>query len=138
MRSFTRLTRSLKKSHSSLLNEQNEKEHVVTCDKGLTCDIIDESFYKHIIVASTNSSCSTSTSILSSSDGFTCDASLMVENETLKNEVKSSITPWLRPMVVRTACLCAWVAKGHLSTKRDWAISPRKARPHLLITKLVL
>jgi hypothetical protein len=106
--------------------------------KGLTCDIIDESFYKHIIVASTNSSCNTSTSTSSSSDGFTCDASLMVENETLKNEVKSSITPWLRPMVVRTACLCAWVAKGHLSTKRDWAISPRKARPHLLITKLVL
>ena len=32
--------KKLKKAHSSLLNEQNEKEHVVTCDKGLTCDII--------------------------------------------------------------------------------------------------
>ena len=29
-------------------------------------------------------------------------------------------------MVVRTACLCAWVAKELLSTKRDWAISPKK------------
>jgi hypothetical protein len=55
---------------------------------GLTCDIIDESFYKPIIVASTNPSCNTSTSISSSSDGFTCDASLVVENETLKKEVK--------------------------------------------------
>ena len=86
MRSLARLTKSLK-SYSSLLNEQNEKEHVVTCDKGLTCDIIDESFYKPIIVAPTNPSCSTSTSSSSSGNGFTCDASLMVDNETLK-EVK--------------------------------------------------
>jgi hypothetical protein len=88
MRSFTRLTKSLKKSHSSLLNEQNEKEHVVTCDKGLTCDIIDESFYKPIIVAPANPSCSSSSTYTSPmSDGFTCDSSLMVENETLKKEV---------------------------------------------------
>ena len=80
--------KKLKKAHSSLLDEQNAKEHVVTCDVGLTCDIIDESFYKPIIVAPTNSSCSASTSTSSSSDGFTCDASLMVENEILKNEVK--------------------------------------------------
>ena len=40
-----------------------------------------------IIVAPTNPSCSTSTSTSSGSDGFTCDASLMVENENLK-EVK--------------------------------------------------
>ena len=50
MRSLARLTRSLKKAHSSLLNEQNKKKHVETCDVGLTCDIIDESFYKPIIV----------------------------------------------------------------------------------------
>ena len=31
-------------------------------------------------------------------------------------------------MVVRTACLCAWVAKELLSTKMDWAIPPRKAK----------
>jgi cell division septum initiation protein DivIVA len=80
--------KKLEKAHSSLLNEQNEKEHVVTCDKGLTCDIIDESFYKPIIVAATNPFCSTFTSTSSSSDSFTYDASLMVENETLKKEVK--------------------------------------------------
>jgi hypothetical protein len=80
--------RKLEKAYSSLLDEQNEKEHVITCDKGLTCDIIDESFYKPIGVASANPSCSsssTSTSLMS--DGFTCDASLMVENETLNKEV---------------------------------------------------
>ena len=37
--------KKLKKVHSTLV-EQNDMEHVVTCDKGLTCDIIDESFYK--------------------------------------------------------------------------------------------
>jgi Fe-S-cluster formation regulator IscX/YfhJ len=71
--------KKLEKAHSSLLNVQNEKEHVVTCDKSLTCDIIDESFYKPIVIAPTNPYCSTSTSTSSSSDGFTCDASLMVD-----------------------------------------------------------
>jgi len=78
--------KKLEKAHSTLL-EQNKKEHVVTCDIGLTCDIIYESFYKPIVVAPTNPSCSTSTSTSSSSDGFTCNASLIVENETLKKEV---------------------------------------------------
>ena len=59
--------KKLEKAHSSLLNEQSVKEHVETCDVGLTCDIIDESFYKPIIVAPTNPSCSTSTSTSSSS-----------------------------------------------------------------------
>jgi hypothetical protein len=54
---------------------------MVTCDIGLTCDIIDESFYKPIVIAPF---CSTSTSTSSNSDGFTYDVSLMVENETLK------------------------------------------------------
>jgi hypothetical protein len=80
--------KKLEKAHSSLLNEQNEKKHVKTCDKGLTCDLIDESFYKPIIVASTNPSCSTSNSTSSSSYGFTCDASLIIENKTLKKKVK--------------------------------------------------
>ena len=48
---------------------------------------LDESFYKPIVVAPTNPSCSTSTSTSLLSDGLTCDASLMVENETLKREV---------------------------------------------------
>ena len=69
-----------------MLDEQNKK-HVETCNVGLTCDLIDESFYKSIIVAPTDPSCITSISTSSSSDGFTCDASLMVENETLKKEV---------------------------------------------------
>ena len=79
----------LKKAQSSLLEqvkkEEAKKEQViVSCDVGLTCDIIDESFYKPIVVTSTDPSCSTTTSTSPLSDGFTCDASLMVENETLK------------------------------------------------------
>ena len=57
---------------------------IVSCDVGLTCDIPDESFYKPIVVAPTNPSCSTTTSTSPLSDGFTYDASLMMENETLK------------------------------------------------------
>jgi hypothetical protein len=60
---------------------------IVSCDVGVTCDILDESFYKPIVVAPTNPSCSTFTSTSPLSDGFTCDASLMVKNETLKKEV---------------------------------------------------
>ena len=79
--------KKLEKAHSSLLDEQNKKKHVETCNVGLTCDIIDESLSMPIIVAPTNPSCSTSTSTSSSSDGLTCDASLVVENENLKKEV---------------------------------------------------
>jgi hypothetical protein len=49
----------------------------------------------------------------------------------------SSLSLEAKPVVVRTACLCAWVAKELLSTKKDWAIPPRKARRHLLLTRLV-
>ena len=121
MRSLAKLTLSLKKAHSSLIEqvkkEEAKKEQVnVSCDVGQTCDIIDESFNNPIVVTPTNTSYSASTSTSSLSDGFTYDASLMVENENLKKEVTSSLTLWLRPMVVRTACLCAWVAKELLST----------------------
>jgi hypothetical protein len=44
-------------------------------------------FYKPIVVAPTNPSCSTTTSTLPLSDGFTCDVSLMVKSETLKKEM---------------------------------------------------
>jgi hypothetical protein len=82
----------LEKAHSSLLEQAKEKETkmeqvIVTCNVGLTCDLIDESSCSSINVAPTNPSCSTFISILSTSDGFTCDASLMIENETLKKEV---------------------------------------------------
>jgi hypothetical protein len=43
MRSLARLTRNLKKLIPLYLMSKNEKEHVVTCDKGLTCDKVDES-----------------------------------------------------------------------------------------------
>ena len=56
----------------------------MSCDMGLTCDILDESFYKPIVVAPNNPFCSTTTSTSPLSDCFTYDASLMVENETLK------------------------------------------------------
>jgi regulator of replication initiation timing len=84
----------LEKAHSSLIKqvkkEEGKKEQVnVSCDVGLTCDIIDESFYKPIVVAPTNPSCSITTSTYTSplSDVFTCDASLIEENEILKKEV---------------------------------------------------
>jgi hypothetical protein len=62
----------------------------------------------------------------------------MVQNKTLKKEVNELTHALGKAYVVRTACLCAWVAKELLSTKRDWAIPPRKARRPLLLTKLVL
>jgi hypothetical protein len=80
----------LEKAHSSLLELSKIEDVVVTNDVGITCDIINESFYEPIVIASSNatsSSSSTSTSTLTTNDGFTCDASLMVENETLKKEV---------------------------------------------------
>jgi hypothetical protein len=76
----------LEKGHSSLL-EQAKKEFIVTCDVGSTCDLLKESFFEPIIVARANPSCSTSTSTSSTSDVFTYDAILIVENETFKKEV---------------------------------------------------
>jgi hypothetical protein len=87
----------LKEAHSTLLELVKEKDImlkklkkkpvveqvIMTCDIRLTCDIIDES----IIVESTNPSYSASTSTSTISDGLTCDASLIVENENLKKEV---------------------------------------------------
>ena len=73
----------LKEAHSSL--HAQKKELIEIASVGVTCDILDESFYAPIVVAPTNPSCSTNTSPMS--DGFTCDASLMVENETIKKEV---------------------------------------------------
>ena len=67
---FGKAHKKLEKTHSSLLDEQNKKKHVETCDVGLTCDIIDESFHKPIIVAPANPSCSTFISTSSSSDGL--------------------------------------------------------------------
>ena len=79
----------LEKAHSLLLEEHKENV-VVSCDVGTTCDLIKESPNPPIVVA-TNSSCrssyTTTNSTSTSSVGVTCDASLKVENETLKREV---------------------------------------------------
>jgi hypothetical protein len=77
----------LEKAHSSLLEQAKKEEVIVTCDVGSTCDLINESFFEPIIVAPTNPSCSTSTSTSYTSVGFTCDATLIVEYETLKKVV---------------------------------------------------
>jgi hypothetical protein len=44
---------------------------IVSCDVELTCDILDESFYKPIVVAPTIPTCSTTISTSPLSDGFT-------------------------------------------------------------------
>jgi hypothetical protein len=66
----------LEKAHSTLLNQ--DKEIVVTCDVGSTCDLLNESFIEPIIIAPTNHSCSSSTTT-SPSDGVNYDATLKVE-----------------------------------------------------------
>jgi hypothetical protein len=87
----------LKEAHSTLLElikekdlklekfmkEAKEEQVIVTCDIGLTCDIIDDSLF----VGPTNASCSSSSSTTTNSISTTSDLSLVVENETLKREV---------------------------------------------------
>jgi hypothetical protein len=103
----------LEKAHSSLFEQAKEKEIkmeqvIMTCDVGLTCDIIDEFSYSPIIVAPTNPSCSTPTSTSSISDGFTCDASLMVKNETLMKDV-NELTHTLGNAYGGDACLLKYL-----------------------------
>ena len=47
----------LEKAHSLLL-EQDKERVKVSCDVGVTCDIIEESFYEPIVVTPINPSCS--------------------------------------------------------------------------------
>jgi hypothetical protein len=81
----------LEEVHSSLVekceNMPTNVEKAKTCNICISCDIIDESFHKPMVVAPTNPSYSSSTSSSSSSDGFTCDSTLIVENKNLKKEV---------------------------------------------------
>ena len=84
---------------------------------GLTYDILDESSYKPIVVAPTNPSYSTTTSTSPLSDGFTYDASLMVENETLKKEVNELTRALGNAYGGEAHLLNAWVAKGFLSKR---------------------
>ena len=121
-----------------MLDEQNKKKHVETCNVGLTCDIIDESLSMPIIVAPTNPSCSTSTSTSSSSDGLTYDASLVVENENLKKEV-TKVTHTLAKAYGGEDRLIMCLGSQRASLyKEGLAIPLRKAKRPFLLTRLVL
>ena len=105
---------------------------------GLTYDLIDESFYKPIIVAPINTSCSTTTSTSPLSDGLTCDASLMVENETLKKEV-NELTRALGNVYGGDARLLKCLGSQRFSlNKEGWGYTPRKAWRPLSLPKLAL
>jgi hypothetical protein len=84
------------------------------------------------------SSTTTTTSISITSDGFTCDASLMVENETLKREV-DELTHALGKACGGEARLlkCLVNQKFSLDKVRS-GYTPRKARRPLLLSKLAL
>jgi exonuclease VII small subunit len=133
----------LEKAHSSLFKQVEEEEAkkeqvIVSCDVRLTCHILDESFYKPIVVSPTNPSCSTTTSTLPLSDGFTCDASLMVENETLKKEV-NELTYALGNAYGGDAHLLKCLGSQRFSlNKEELGNTPRKTRRPLSLPKLAL
>jgi hypothetical protein len=121
----------LEKEHSLLL-EQQAKEIIISCDIGVTCDIIDESSYELIIISNANPSCSSSStttdSTSSTSDGFTCDASLMVENETLKREV-DELTYALGKAYGSEACLFKCLGSQRFSlNKEGLGYNPKKGK----------
>jgi hypothetical protein len=119
--------KKLEKDHSSLL-EQKKDKIVVTCDIGVTCDIIDESIITPTIVASTNTSCSTSTPTSSTSDGHTCDTSLMVENVNLKKEV-NELTRALGNAYGGDARLLKCLDSQHFSlNKEGLGYTPKKGK----------
>ena len=130
----------LKKAHSSLIEqvkmEEAKKEQViVSCDVGLTCDILDESFYKPIIVALTNLSCSTPISTLPLSDSFTCDASLMVKNMTLKKEV-NELTRALGNAYGEDVCLLKCLGSQRFSlNKEGLGYTPKKGKAAFVTPK---
>jgi hypothetical protein len=77
--SLIQIHKKLKNDHSTPLAQ---KESIEIARIGVTCDIFDESLYTPIVVTPINPSCSKETTHMS--DGFTCDSTLVVENETLK------------------------------------------------------
>ena len=99
---------------------------------------LDESFYKPIVVAPTNSSYSTTTPTSPLSDGFTCDASLMVENETLKKEV-NELTRALGNAYGGESRLLKCLGSQRFSlNKEGLGYTPRKAKRPLSLPKLAL
>jgi hypothetical protein len=100
---------------------------IVICDVGLTCDLIDESSYSPIIVAPTNPSYSTFTSTLSASDGFTCDASLIIENKTFKKEV-NELNHALGNAYGGDVCLLMFLGSQRFSLNKErLGYTPRKS-----------
>ncbi len=79
---------SLQEENKSMALKSINPPSKSTCDIGLTCDIMDELSFKPIVVAPTNSSCSTTMSISTSDVDSTCEATLIVENDNLKKEVQ--------------------------------------------------
>jgi hypothetical protein len=107
----------------------------VSYDVGLTCDIIDESFYKPIIVALTNPSYSTSITTSSSGEGFTCDASLKVKNVTLKKEVNELIRALGKAYGGEDHLLMCLGSQRPSLNKEGLGYTPRKARSPFLLTR---
>jgi DNA repair exonuclease SbcCD ATPase subunit len=128
----------LEKAHSSLLEQAKKEKVIVTCDKGSTCDLINESFFEPIVVAPTNPSCSTFTSTSSSSDAFTCNASLMVENETLNKEVNELTRALGKAYGGEDHLLMCLGSQRASLYKEGLGYTPRKARLSLLLIRLVL
>jgi DNA repair exonuclease SbcCD ATPase subunit len=125
----------LKKAHSSLLEQVKKEQVIVSRDVGQTCDILDESFYKSIADAPTNPSCNTSTYTSLLSYGFTCDASLMVENKTLKKEV-NELTRALGNTYSRDARLLKCLGSQRFSLKKErLGYTPKKGKTAFVTPK---
>jgi hypothetical protein len=130
----------LEKAHSSLVekyeNMTTNVEKAETCNIGISYDIIDESFHKPIVVAPTNPSCSAFTSSSSSSDSFTCDSTLIVKNENLKEvkELNHTLTKAYGGEDRLLMCLCRQRASlykeglGYNPKKEKAAFAPHKTR----------
>jgi hypothetical protein len=122
----------LQKAHSLLL-EQDKEMVIVSCDMDITYDLIDESFYKPIVIAPTNPSCSsssttTTTSTSTTSDGFSSNASLMAENKTLKGEV-DELTHALDKDYGGEACLLKCFDSQRFSlNKKGLGYTPKKGK----------
>jgi hypothetical protein len=120
------------------VEEAKKEQVIVSCDVGLTCDILDESFYKPIVVTPTNPSCSTTTSTSLLSNDFTCDASLTVKNETLKKEV-NELTHALSNAYGGDARLLKCLGSQRFSLNKErLGYTPKKVRRPLSLLKLAL
>jgi hypothetical protein len=130
----------LEKAHSSLLEQVKKEEAkkqqvIVSCDVGLTYNILDGSFYKPIVVAPTSLSYSTTTSTSPLSDGFSCDASLMVKYETLKKEV-NELTRTLGNAYGGDARLLKYLGRQRFSLNKErLGYTPKKGKATLVTPK---